>query len=294
MHYASNLLERCVRARRFLNAGASKGRAWDMRIVHARFKMKSLARSKTNAAIRIAVGRGTRILALAVPILFLALPAWSGGIGGNFTYGVSDGEVEDTDDFFPDIQTSAKHYEVGVSYDTNLAADRLINYRINANFQFVEQKLNLGSNKVHIDGTGFAVNQLLGFGLVRRPAFRLFMGPTIHLGFAGFDDDDKVAGVKVNFEELLFTAGIGPELGINYHVGRNLTVSVSGHYRYAFQLQGFDNPFGNSNNSDEIFVGHEHRVGVMMAIYFRFSGDQYKTAPKRGRGTEKTTPAVSL
>jgi hypothetical protein len=280
MHYASTRLERCVAARRIPSEGASKGRAWEMRTMRARFKMKSLARSKTGAAIRIAAGRGTRILALAVPMLLLAMPAWSGGIGGSFTYGVSDGEVDDTDDFFPNIQTSAKHYEVGVSYDTNLAADRLINYRINANFQFVEQKLNQGSIKVDIDGTGFSVNQLLGFGLVRTPMFRLFMGPTIHLGFAGFDDDDKVAGVKVNYEELLFTAGIGPELGINYHVGRNLTVSVSGHYRYGFQLQGFDNPLGNSNNSDGVFVGHEHRVGVTMAVYFRFSGDQYKAASK--------------
>ena len=116
MHYASTLTERCVPDRRIPNEGASNHRAWDMWTMRARFKMKSSARSKTSAAIRVAGGRGTRILALAVPILLLALPAWSGGIGGNFTYGVSDGEVEDTDDFFPDIQTSAKHYEVGVSY----------------------------------------------------------------------------------------------------------------------------------------------------------------------------------
>jgi hypothetical protein len=257
-----------------------------------RLKMKTLVNSINNTAIRVAVGHGTRILAIAIPIVFLALPASSGGIGGNFTFGVSEGEVDDTDNFFPNIQTSARHYEVGVSYDTNLAADRLINYRINANLQFVEQRLNQGSIKVDIDGTGFAVNQLIGFGLVRRPKFRLFMGPTLHLGFAGFDDDDKVAGVEVNYEEFLFTAAIGPELGINYHVGRNLTVSISGHYRYGFQLQGFDNPLGNSNNSDGVFVGHEHRVGVTMAIYFRFSGDQYKTAPKRGRGTERTRPAT--
>ena len=290
MHFASTLFERCVPGRRIPNERATKYRALDMRTMrarfNARFKMKSLARLKTVAAIRIAAGHGTRILALAVAMMLLAQPAWSGGIGGNFTYGESDGEVDDDDNFFPNIQTSAKHYEVGVSYDTNLAADRLINYRINANFQFVEQKLNYGSTKVQIDGTGFALNQLIGFGLVRRPAFRLFMGPTIHLGFAVFDENDDVAGVQVNYEEVLFTAGIGPELGINYHVGRNLTVSVSGHYRYAFQLQGYDNPFGNFNNSDGIFVGHEHRVGVTMAIYFRFSGDQYKTAPKRGRGTK--------
>ena len=98
-----------------------------------------------------------RHLCLAVATLALfAGPAWSGGIGANFTYGRSEGKVDDTGNFFPNINTSANHYEVGLSFDTNLASDRLFNYRINANLQFVNQRLNQRSVKVGLDGAGFA------------------------------------------------------------------------------------------------------------------------------------------
>ena len=70
----------------------------------------------------------------------VSTPAWSAGIGANFTYGSSQGKDDDDGDFFSDINTSADLFEAGVSFDTNLAQDRLINYRVNANYQRVELK----------------------------------------------------------------------------------------------------------------------------------------------------------
>ena len=77
-------------------------------------------------------------------LALFAAPAWSGGVGGSFSYGDGDGDVDDTDDFFPDLDTSADYFEVGFTYDSNLAADRLFNYRMSANLQIVEQDLSHG------------------------------------------------------------------------------------------------------------------------------------------------------
>jgi hypothetical protein len=214
----------------------------------------------------------------------VSTPAWSAGIGANFTYGSSQGKVDDDGDFFSDINTSADLFEAGVSFDTNLAQDRLINYRVNANYQRVEQKLNQGAGKAHIDGEGFALNQLIGFGFVRTPRMRIFAGPTIHLGVAGFDSHKTVQGVRLEFDETLFTMALGPELGINYNVGRHFTVSVTGYYRYGLQSMYFSSPFSTSGSSNRYFSGDEHRVGVTTAFYFRFGSDQYK---KRTRAVRK-------
>jgi hypothetical protein len=234
-----------------------------------------------------------RYLSILLLVAFSALcvsPAWSAGIGGNFTYGSSEGRVDDEDDFFPDINTSADVYEIGLSFDTNLAQDRLVNYRLSANLQIIEQKLNQRAAKAKIDGAGFALNQVLGFGVFRSPRMRVFIGPSLHLGIAGFDEHETVQGVRVKFEEVLFTAALGPELGVNMHVGKRFTVSVSGFYRYGLQVQGFDDPFDVGGASDGVFTGDIHRVGVTTAIYFRTGGDQYKKRVRKKRRPAKPTP----
>lgn len=232
------------------------------------------------------------LAAIALFALALAAPgAHAAGIGANFTYGWSDGRVEDTGDFFRDINTGADIYEVGLSFDTNLARDRLVNYRMNLNLQIIEQKLNQGPGKARIDGAGLALNQLVGFGFIRTRRVRAFIGPTIHLGIAGFDEHDTVRGVRSEYEEALFTAALGPEIGINYNLGRHFTVSFTGYYRYGLQLQGFDSPFETSGSSDRVFVGDEHRAGLTTAIYFRFGGDQYEKRRRKPRKKTAVEPA---
>jgi len=225
--------------------------------------------------------------------MFFASPAWSAGLGANFTFGYSDGEVEDDGDFFPDIETSADIFEGGFSFDTNLAQDRLVNYRLSMNVQIVEQKLNQGSDKVKIDGAGFSFNQVIGFGLVRTPHVRVFIGPSLHLGYAYFDDHETVQGVRVEYEEGLFTAGLGPELGLNYHMGRHVTVSLSAYYRFGAQSMYFDSPFRTSGSSDRYFDGWEHRVGLTTAVFYRFGRDQYKKRPRRVRKKPVAKPTTA-
>ncbi len=212
---------------------------------------------------------------LVFGVLFLASPAWSAGLGGNFSYSRSRGDVEHDDDLFLDIGTRADHFEFGISFDTNLASDRLFNYRINANVQIVDQRLDQGPTKVDIQGAGFAINQLFGFGIVRTPGMRIFIGPTLHIGYASFDDDDRIGPFTVDYEEDLVTVGIGPEIGINLHPARHLTISFTGFYRYGLQVQDFDSPF-EPFGDNQTFVGDEHRVGLTTAIFFRFEGDQYR------------------
>jgi hypothetical protein len=204
-------------------------------------------------------------------VLCLAAPARTDGFGANFTYTRSMGEVEDTDDFFPDVDTDSNDFEVGVSYDSNLAGDRLFNYRISANLAVVEQDLELLGTDFEIQGLGLSINQLFGFGVVRMPQMRVFLGPAIQIGYVNFDDDDQ----GIDFEEHLFTGSIGPELGANFHVSHNVTLSLTGFYRYGFQLQYYDTPF-DTFGSDGVLLGDQHRFGLSATLFFRLDSDQFE------------------
>jgi len=215
-----------------------------------------------------------RRLGVAVTVAAIALglgmPAHSVGFGANFTYTNGSAEVEDTDDVFPDVDIDSDEFEVGFSFDTSLARDRLLNYRLNANFASIEQDIDVLSTGFHIKGYGVALNQVFGFGVYRSPHSRVFLGPAIHLGYGYFDDGDQ----GIDFEAHLATAAIGPEVGINIHAGDNLTVSVSGFYRFGVVAQFFEEPF-DSFGSDGILVGEQHRVGVTTTIFFRLGSDQF-------------------
>jgi hypothetical protein len=216
---------------------------------------------------------------LLAAVVLAAAPAASGGFGANFTYTHGSGEIDDVDNFFPDIDTDSDNFEAGLSYDTNLAADRLFNYRVSANFAYVEQQLDVFASQVDIQGYGVSINQLFGFGIFRSPALRIFLGPAIQLGYVKFDDRDTLrlgnTRLRVDFDEQLFTASIGPEIGVNYHLNDNVTLSLTGFYRYGVQLQYYDEPF-DSFGSDGVLLGDQHRFGLSTTIFFRFDSDQFE------------------
>jgi hypothetical protein len=210
-------------------------------------------------------------------VLLFALsaePARAGGIGGSFTYGHAEGRLEDRDDVWADLDTETDVAGFGVAFDTNLAQDRLINYRLVASLEFAEQEVEQAGLQNEVQGSSFSLDQTLGFGILRTPELRVFLGPSLHLGVGSIDDHINVEGFRADYEEIAFTAGLGPELGINFNIGRHLTLSTSTFVRYGIRVQDFDG-FYDDAGSDGVFGGDEIQAGIRTAIFFRFGRDAY-------------------
>lgn len=198
--------------------------------------------------------------------------ASAGGIGGSlsFDHGVSD--LSDRDDFWYDLEAETDGVGVGFIFDSNLAQDRLFNYRLNTSIAFLDQEVSQGGFEDQVQGTRLSLDQTLGFGFIRTPDVRVFVGPSLHLGVGVIDDEIDDGVTRVDYEATSFTAGIGPELGVNFHVGRHLTFSTSAYLRYGLQVQSFDRPYDDLG-SDGDFFGDELRGGIVTSIFFRFGPD---------------------
>lgn len=203
-----------------------------------------------------------------------AEPGAAGGIGGSLSFGRSDARLEDRDDVFVDLDTQTDAVGFGVAFDSNLAQDRLFNYRVVAGLDFVDQEIHQAGIENQVQGTSFFLDQTLGFGFIRTPAVRVYLGPSLHLGVGEIDDHIDVDGFRADYDETSFTAAIGPELGVNFHVGRHLTFSTSTFVRYGVRVQDFDT-FFDDRGSDGVFTGDEIQAGIRTSIFFRFGRDAY-------------------
>ena len=120
----------------------------------------------------------------------------------------------------------------------------------------------------------------MGFGIVRSKAVRVFLGPTAYLSVGKMDEAviDGIYGAGANqffrSDPWYMTAGVGPTLGLNLHLGRRLTASATVGYEY----QGsFLFPTGIESGSEAIvFTGGVHRALAGLKLYFRGADDQFE------------------
>ena len=150
---------------------------------------------------------------------------------------------------------------VGLVYDTNLAKDSLLNYRIDfgyhrAAFADSTSNLLLGASN------GVMINQALGFGLLRNSLFRLWVGPALRGNIDYFGQTDLFNG----------EVGIGPQAGFNLHLGDRFSAVVTMAYNYKWgwfvQTNGFTG-FGTSTHRDNVLT-------VNLAFFFRGSEDKFQ------------------
>ncbi|MEZ4330582.1 MAG: hypothetical protein R3F35_02440 [Myxococcota bacterium] len=219
-------------------------------------------------------------------ILFFAAvggePAEAGGIGGSLSFAAGSSRLEDTDDVWSDLDTETGAVGLGLVFDTNLARDRLLNYRLATSVEFLNEEVGQAGLENEVQGARFNFDQTLGFGIVRTPDVRVFIGPSLHLGVGRVDDHIWVEGFRANYDRTSFTVGLGPELGVNFNVGPNLTFSTSAYLRYGLQVQRFHD-FYDEAGSDGVFAGDEIRAGLVTSIFFRFDDDQYAYAERDDR-----------
>ncbi len=208
-----------------------------------------------------------RIALAASCILFFASSAQA-GLGGYVEYGFLHYAALWQDDGFVEDGDLAHVMSAGVAWDSNLATDTLMNYRVNVGYRRLEGAK--GDNDLQFDGLAF--NLTLGFAPIRTEAMRIWAGPSIA---ASYLVCEKCAGPRDRADVHQATLGLGPEVGVNLHLGKVLTMSITG--RYHFETNAQKTYFADKASFDRAWQG---RAGLNISLFLRAEDDQFKTDPE--------------
>ena len=251
------------------------------------------------------MNRTARVVSLGLALLFPASSAMAVGAGMYFSYGHGWGNVDDDDwdqifdDGLPyDYDFDENVFGVGFTFDTNVAKNRLFNYRLEIGYERVWQEWPSGNPTLRWDydfpgnppppaaftrskytGNGLSINNAFGFGVVRTDRMRLWVGPALRLNADWYDADD--------FDVLEFNVGVGPQVGINYHVGERTSLALSFGYQYLFALHSWSREPDYLFPGDEDFdsIGGQHNIFVNLSFFFRSAGDRF--VPRKARKAKR-------
>lgn len=156
------------------------------------------------------------IIVAASCILFLILrqgTAYTFGVGayGSYSYGM-------VKYFYHDPATTrtvrnismGERIGFGLVFDTAVAQDRLVHYRLHIGFGFMNRSFSWKTYSMY----EFAMHHTFGFGIIRTESLRFWIGPEIGYG-TGVDRRDK--------DNLEAFGTVGLTVGLNINIGRYLT-----------------------------------------------------------------------
>ena len=163
--------------------------------------------------------------------------AEASGFGGFFEY--SRASIRDSD---IDFNT----YAAGFSLDTNVAKNRLFNYRLNVGYQWSSFS------------DGLSLDNVFGFGVLRNRHVRLWIGPSIRLGIDSINTSPLV--------DLM--VGGGPVVGVNFHTGNAGSAALTFGFQYLY--------VGRINTFTETSTDRgEYRIQMKFSYFFRSRGDRF-------------------
>ncbi len=217
--------------------------------------------------------RTCKIALFAFALLLPSVTAFAAGYGAYFEYARGrELEYEWNDVKLPKIDEDSIGF--GFAFDTAVAKDKLFNYRLNVGYQWIRHDYpsEFGILQDHeIEMNGLTIDNTFGFGIVRNRVMRLWLGPALRLGFLFYDVAD------VDFFE--FRLGIGPQLGVNFHLGDRVSLGITGGYQYVILAGTNDELIDTNDTYDDAFTGSEHLIGVKATVFFRSAGDIFGERP---------------
>jgi len=171
----------------------------------------------------------------------------------------------------------------GFIYDSNVSRDEPFNYRFKVGYRYghrdwdengtvtiprsqdtQDPDLTPVSFKQDSDDIqGVTFNQTLGYGFVRNSTLRAWAGPTVRLNVDWY-------GAATDIDVVDVAIGGGPELGINYHLNDELSISGSLSYGYFYLAEHFE-----SNGDDEKIEGSQHILALTISILWRNESDRW-------------------
>lgn len=152
--------------------------------------------------------------------LFAASSARAVGLGfyGEVGGGNSEWELDFDSGGEEDFDADTSHAGFGFVLDTAVSTDRVFNYRLNVGYDRFANELEDGGDDVDFDG--LVIDNTFGFGIVRTPEVRLWIGPQIR--FAAYSGSPDGAE---DLDITLGAFGLGPVLGLNLNVGPVATLA---------------------------------------------------------------------
>lgn len=153
---------------------------------------------------------------------------------------MGSGSPDWTSDFTPfSFSTDMDHETFGLVFDTNLATQRLFNYRLEIGRTELTAK-NFAGTGTDFDLDGFTMSHDFGFGAPLGQAVRFWLGPELRFTWV----DGSLRGDPL-YDMDLFGFGVGAAAGLNINLPANITLAVKaayvmmnytgdGHYRDTF------------------------------------------------------------
>lgn len=204
------------------------------------------------------------ILAVAAALLFSNTSAHAFGMG----FWVSTGEK--TSDWTWNntrMSSNMEHNDMGITLDTNLAKEKLFNYRL----EFGKAEVDItpffdqGGN---MEADGLVMNHAFGFGMQITPLLRFWFGPELRFTWV-----DGTLNNDPNVDLDLFGFGVGATIGLNVNLPGPLTIGIKGGYsmmNYAGEGQ-YDTGVGYSWRDYDI---DQDLTYVTVMLMFRTSSDR--------------------
>lgn len=152
---------------------------------------------------------------ILLPVLAMLWAGESSALGMGFTSGSADEEWTDNESFV----STKTDYEVsnfGFVLDTNVAKNRLFNYR----FSLTQEENKSATGGIKYEGIGMTHD--FGFRLFSNQHVRVWLGPRLNTAFY---DTISVGGVGIDGDVLGIS--FGPVLGVNVHVKDILSFSLT-------------------------------------------------------------------
>jgi len=175
------------------------------------------------------------------------------------------------------------NFSGGILIDSNVARNRLFNYRIALGYQYTYLDLDrpfrgFGGSEGH----GLSINQSFGFGLVRSRRFRIWAGPALRIAGSYHSGQTRLDPLfPGGFSRVSTPAyatvqvGIGPELGINLHTGKVGSVTLSGGYQVTYDLRIWTRGRIDKDSGLSASSSGAHVVFANLGFLFRTPGDVF-------------------
>jgi len=144
---------------------------------------------------------------------------------------------------------------VGLVADNNLSRDHGLNVRASLGYLMTR-------NTVEDEAHGGAVDVSLGYGFLRTPRWRLWVGPVARFQVDVYENDDA--------DVTDLSVGGGVRLGVNWHPSPRLSLAPSLAYQFLHVRETIEDDLGKDH-----FDGYEHLVVLRLSVLFRSAGDVF-------------------
>jgi len=209
-----------------------------------------------------------QILVVLLVIGFMGSESMGIGLGGYFETGSGSGNWtrENENGVETEFETDDNGSGFGFVLDTAVAKNRVFNYRLELGYERKNYEDEAGAI---LEMDNFVVVNDFGFGVVRTPKLRFWLGPELKIasGSGNVDtDEDEV----VDYD--LVNVGIGPVVGLNFHIGKLVTLG----FKSGLLFESFIGQAKHEITREEIdYTGDDTYFYINFALIFRIN-DIYK------------------